>query len=397
MRGCITRMIANGMVPAPADGPPMSLSAPAPHASRWIADPAELTAAVAHRPSRIGLDTEFIRERTYWPVLALVQIAVDDEILLVDPTRPGIAAALAPLLADEQVLKVMHSAGEDLVALKRACSVLPAPLFDTQVAATLAGIGGSMGYQKLVEHVTGVTLPKGETRSDWLRRPLSASQLDYAADDVRHLFALHDALEPKLRDLDRLSWAAADCARMLANADDADRWPHLALRGAQYLDPAGQARMLRLLRWREAQARSSDRPRSWILDNELATTLARTPPPDQSALQVVLDATPKAPRSLGAPLWQALSTPLPDEDAMPLARADDRDKARLRSLQDAVAAHSAGLGLPDGVLASKRSLQTLLGAALDGDTAWPAALEGWRRRELEPVLTPLLAQAPAGR
>ena len=371
----------------------------APHASRWIDDPAELTAALAAGPARIGLDTEFIRERTYWPVLALVQVAVGEEILLVDPTAPGIAAALAPILADASVLKVMHSAGEDLVALKRACGVLPAPLFDTQVAATLAGVGGSMGYQKLVEHVTGVVLAKGETRSDWLRRPLSASQLDYAADDVRHLFALHDTLEPKLRDLGRLPWLAADCARMLANAadDDGDRWPHLALRGAQYLDPAGQARMLRLLRWREAQARHSDRPRSWILDNELAVALARTPPADPAELQVVLDGTPKAPRSLGAPLWQALSTALPDEAGMPLARADDRDKTRLRALQDAVAARNAELGLPDGVLASRRGLQALLGATQAGEPQWPAALEGWRRQELEPVLAPLLAQAPVDR
>ena len=186
---------------------------------------------------------------------------------------------------------------------------------------------------------------------------------------------------------------------MLASAgeDDADRWPHLALRGAQYLDPAGQARMLRLLRWRESHARSSDRPRGWILDNELAMALARTPARDQAALQDILDATPKAPRSLGAALWQALSTPLDDEQGMPLARADDRDKARLRALQDAVAARSAELGLPDGVLASRRSLQSLLGAALAGERDWPAALAGWRRRELEPVLEPLLAQAPADR
>ena len=173
---------------------------------------------------------------------------------------------------------------------------------------------------------------------------------------MRHLFALHGALAPRLEDLGRLPWLAADCARMLENAadDDGDRWPHLALRGGQYLDPSGQARLLRLLRWRESQARSSDRPRSWILDNELATALARTPPPDQAALQALLDSTPKAPRSLGGAIWQALSTPLPDEADMPLARADDRDKTRLRALQDAAAARSAELGLPDGVLASRR-------------------------------------------
>lgn len=369
-----------------------------PEGARWIAEPGALQAALAPRPARIGLDTEFIRERTYWPVLALVQVSVGDEVLLVDPTRPGMPEALAPILADTAIVKVMHSASEDLVAFQHTCGTLPTPLFDTQVAATLAGVGGGMGYQKLVEHVTGVALSKGETRSDWLRRPLSPSQLDYAADDVRHLFAMHDALVARLRDLGRLEWLADDCARMLANASDeaGDRWPHLGLRAAQYLDAAGQARMLRLLRWREAQARSSDRPRSWILDNELATALARTPPPDRAALQALLERTPKAPRALGDALWRALSTPLPDEADMPLARGDDRDKARLRVLQDAVAARSAELGLADGVLASRKALQALQAAADGGDPAWPAALEGWRRRELEAVLAPLLAPAPAG-
>ena len=377
----------------------MTLPDPAPRAIRWIADPAELTAAMAHRPSRIGLDTEFIRERTYWPVLALVQVETGKEILLVDPTEAGIPEALAGILADPGILKVMHSASEDLVAFKCSCGVLPTPLFDTQVAATLAGIGGGMGYQKLVEHVTGVQLAKGETRSDWLRRPLSPAQLDYAADDVRHLFAIHERVDDRLQELGRLPWLAADCARMLATAGDeaGDRWPHLALRGAQYLDPAGQARMLRLLRWREAQARSSNRPRSWILDNELATALARTPPADPQALQDLLDSTPKAPRSLGRALWDALQAPLADEDAMPLARAEDLDKKRLRELQDATSARAAELGLPDGVLASRRSLQALMGSAIDGKLAWPAALQGWRRAELEPVLAPLLAQAAAGR
>jgi len=374
----------------------------------WISDPAELTARLASAaPARVGLDTEFIRERTYWPQLALVQIAIGDPaapaggqaggqaILLVDPLQPAMCAALAPLLADESVLKVMHSASEDLVAFKRACDVLPAPLFDTQTAAALAGIGGALGYQKLVEQLTGTALAKGETRSDWLRRPLSPAQLEYAADDVRHLFAMHDTLDARLRGLDRLSWLAEDCVRALANAaDDGDRWPHLAMRSAQFLEPDAQRRLLRLLRWRDTHARSSDRPRTWILDNELAVALARNPPIDRAGMQRQLDATPKAPRSLAAAMWDALTTPLADEADMPLARAEDRDKAVLRRLQDAVAARSAELGLPDGVLASRRWLQALLDGIHRGQREWPPGLSGWRRRELESQLAPLLPGTP---
>ena len=110
----------------------------------WIEDPKELSARLADAPPRVGMDTEFVRERTWWPKLALVQLAVGDDVLLADPLAPGIGDALAPLLADASVLKVMHSASEDLVALKRGCGVVPAPLFDTQVAAALTGIAAGM-------------------------------------------------------------------------------------------------------------------------------------------------------------------------------------------------------------------------------------------------------------
>ena len=340
----------------------------------------------------MGLDTEFIRERTYWPQLALVQIvlegSVGEEILLVDPLAPGMAAALAPMLADPSILKVMHSPSEDLVAFKHACGVVPEPLFDTQLAAALAGIGGGMGYQKLVEQVTGVALVKGETRSDWLRRPLSPAQLEYAADDVRHLFEMHDALDDQLGLLGRREWLAEDAARTVANArnEAGERWPHLSMRSAQFLDRDAQQRLVRLLRWRDAYARDNDRPRTWILDNELAVAIARGAPLHAAALQAQLDAHPKAPRKLGAAIWQALNTPLEDETEIPDAGVGERrDKNRLRQLQDAVAARSAELGLPDGVLASKRWLEALLD---QGD--WPDALTGWRRAALEPTIAPLL-------
>ncbi|NUS39114.1 MAG: ribonuclease D [Lysobacter sp.] len=360
----------------------------------WIDDPATLAERLATRPARVGLDTEFVRERTYWPQLALVQIAFgagDDDVLLVDPLVPGMPAALAPLLADPTVLKLMHSAGEDLIALRHACGVVPTPLFDTQVAAALAGVGAGIGYQRLVQDLFGVALPKGETRSDWLRRPLSPAQLEYAVDDVLYLFLVHDRLAAELDALGRAAWLAEDCARLVANAerDEPERWPHLALRAAAFFDTDAQHRLLRLLRWREAQARESDRPRAWILDNELATQLARTPPADRAALQARLDAQPKAPRKLGDALWRALTTPLPDEQEAPPVRQDDRDRTTLRRMQDAVGARSAELGLPDGVLASRRWLQALL----DGE-GWRGPLAGWRRAELEPLLAPLLH--PAG-
>ena len=337
----------------------------------------------------VAMDTEFIRERTYYPQLALVQLAIPGQILLVDPTAAGMAQVLAPFLDDPAITKLMHSASEDLQALLRGCGVVPSPVFDTQVAAAMAGLGAGLSYLKLVEQITGITLEKGETRSDWLRRPLSESQLKYAADDVLHLHAVHEVLEKKLRELDRLPWLQADSERAIANArnDSDDPLPHLSVRSAQMLDRAGQARLRRLLRWRDAEARRSDRPKSWVLDNELAVQLSRRPFEDFHRFNGVLDANPKAPRKARRELWDLLGPPLSDEEmALPLNRSGETlDKPKLKALQEAVGKIALELNVPDGLLCARKHLELLLEGR-----GWPAALEGWRRALLEPVLLPIL-------
>ena len=360
--------------------------------NHWIDRPDDLRPWLARKPARVGLDTEFVRERTWWPILALVQIAIDDEVLLVDARAPGINEAIAELLRDESVLKIMHSPSEDLVAFGHDARALPAPLFDTQAAAALCGLGAGLGYQKLVQMELGVALEKGEQRSDWLRRPLSASQLEYAADDVRHLFALHDDLAGKLAANGHASWLAEDCARALRNAtdDSAERWPHVGIRPAQEFEREAQARLLRLMRWREATARSRDLPKNWVIDQPLALTLAERPPADFDALRELLDRTPKSPRKMARELWAALTTPLEDEAEMPQVRRDgDIDKATLKKLQTAVADAAAEHAVPEGLLASRRWLEALMESQAAGHD-WPEALQGWRRELLEPRFAAIL-------
>ena len=358
----------------------------------WIDQPDILAARIAawRDEPMVAMDTEFIRERTYYPQLALVQLAVPGEVLLVDPLAPGIAPVLATLLDDASTVKLMHSASEDLQALLRGCGSVPSPVFDTQVAAALAGHGAGLSYLKLVEQVTGITLEKGETRSDWLRRPLSDSQLKYAADDVLHLHALHHALEPKLRELGRLDWLRSDSERAIANArnDMDDPLPHLSVRSAQSLDAAGQIRLRRLLRWRDVEARRSNRPRSWVLDNEFAVVLSRRPFEDFDRFSAIMDANPKAPRKARRELWDLLQAGADaDELSMPVNRSGEAsDKQRLRNLQEAVSELAKSLDLPEGLLCARRHLELLLEGR-----GWPTSLEGWRRSLLEPVLTPLLA------
>ncbi|AXI84530.1 ribonuclease D [Xylella taiwanensis] len=355
----------------------------------WIQHPDTLATWWHRQPTRIGMDTEFIRERTFWPQLALVQIAIEDEILLVDPLVPGIIDALRLWLTAPHVVKVMHSASEDLIAFKRACGVLPRPLFDTQIGAALAGLGGGLGYQKLVATVTSVELKKGETRSDWMHRPLTPAQLDYAANDVRYLFTLHDTLTERLAQLNRSAWLEEDCARLIhtIEQDENERWPHLAIRSAHLLDTPGQYRLLRLLRWRDTLARTSNQPRNWILNNELANTLARFPPSDLADLRYQLKKCNKSWNTLASQILEALHTPLADETQAPLAIApSDADKALLKRLQQTVAKCSCDLGLPDGILASRRHLEALI-----EQRQWPDSLGQWRRALLETQLQPLLS------
>jgi ribonuclease D len=347
----------------------------------WIASDAALTDFFRDSdPARsVGLDTEFVRERTYHAQLALVQVALGGRIALVDPLAIEHPAALLAAF-ERPALKLMHSPGEDLQAFAHLYRQLPAPLFDTQLAAALTGYGAGIGYQRLVETVLGVALPKGETRSDWLRRPLSAAQCEYAADDVRHLDALYDVLAEKLDRLGRRAWLDEDCARMLANAldDAADPQPHLSMRPAQRMSAAAQARLRRLLLWRDAEAIRADKPRGWILDNDTALRLAERPPADRDTFERFLDSQPKAPRRKREVLWDLLQQPLSaDEQDIPLAAlTDDIDKNALKALQGEVAAIAAELDLPEAVLCSRRQLEILLttGTLPPGISGWRAAL-----------------------
>ncbi len=334
--------------------------------------------------THVAIDTEFVRERTYFAKLGLVQIAAGTQIALVDPLGAGTTSALARFIQRSPIV-VMHSASEDLEALRVACQCLPALLFDTQIAAGLAGFGAGLSLQKLIEATVGVILPKSETRTDWIRRPLSEAQLAYAADDVRHLVASADVLIERLNGLGRLAWVEEDCARMLraATIDEANPHPHLSFKPAQRMSASAQRLVRRLLIWRDREARTADKPRGWIVDNGLVTRLAEHPPTRRDDFELLLDGISGAPRKNRDSLWDALAqSPSADERDLPLANNPDAaDRNQLKRMQQAVAEVASSLDLPEGMLAARRHLEVLL-----GEQTWPEALEGWRRPLLEPVL-----------
>ncbi len=332
------------------------------------------------------LDTEFMRVDTFYPRLALLQVSFDGDIALVDPLTLGGIGGLAGRIAAPQTLAVMHSASEDLEALAAFLPGGLGRLFDTQIAAALSGFGLGLSYQKLVAAVTGIELPKAETRSDWLRRPLSAEQLEYAAQDVEHLPAVHAELVGRLDRLGRRAWHAEDCARLVERARrrEGEAEPQRAFRSAAEWPREKQALLRRLLRWREATARREDRPRTWLLDDAHAAEFCLQPPQDAEEIYQ----RGKGLRALRGPLRNELLAeirrPLDagelDFAAIP-PLPGPAEKRILAAMRDAVAKLAAQLDLPEGLLCARRHLETLI-----ADRTWPESLEGWRRPLLHEAL-----------
>lgn len=354
----------------------------------WIAKETALTQWLRDRPapSLACLDTEFMRTDTFYARLALVQAEIDGHIAIIDAPAMSGQEALAARLADPNNVCVMHSASEDLEALSAILPSGPGTLFDTQIAAALTGLGAGLSYQKLVAALLGIDLPKGETRSDWLRRPLSSTQLDYAAQDVEHLPRIHEMLVSKLAELGREQWLAEDCRRLVDKVCRSvpDTQPQRAFPRAADWPREAQAMLRRILLWREAKARALDKPRSWILDDARMLDLAGHPPRDGADLFERCRGLRALRSEQRAELLEVLHAPLA-ADALdfapippPLDNAQRRTVARLR---EAVAAIAKSLNVPDGVLCPRRHLEVLV-----LERTWPTALEGWRKPLLHDAL-----------
>jgi ribonuclease D len=228
----------------------------------------------------IGVDTEFERRRTYYSELCLVQIAIDGDFACIDPFAVNRFDRLIAALNKNPQPKVMHAARQDLEVLVQTTDVIPTPLYDSQLAAGLAGYPEQIGYADLVFELLGVSLGKSQTRSDWRKRPLTPAQLSYAVDDVRYLLPIKEVLHSRLVELERAAWLEEDCAALCAwdNYDVAvdDAWRRV--KGFGNLSPEAFARCVALAAWRETAARRRNLPRNWVLkDAELVDIAAAQP------------------------------------------------------------------------------------------------------------------------
>ncbi len=365
--------------------------------------------ARARDADRVALDTEFVWERTYYPRLGLVQLGLGrGETFLIDAAALDLRP-LGALLADPGVVKILHDAQQDLTILHRAAgsddAFAPQAIFDTRVAAGFVGLTATSSLQALIEATVGVHLPKGESRSDWLRRPLSDAQLEYARDDVRYLPEAFDVLRERIRTRGREAWVAEEMAHfddpaLYAEDDPWERYRHIKGRGKRGFSARDYAVLREVTAWREEEARHRDKPRRHVVPDEALVTLAQRKPTDLGTLRSVRGLSDSASRSYGEALVEAvqrgLDVPKAERPQPPQGRrSDDAEQARLDLALALVKGQSLGHDVDPALVANRASIERLVADGTRADPEQHPILRGWRRTLVGEALLDLLRGASA--
>jgi ribonuclease D len=350
---------------------------------RYVTSAAALEDALAALSNSdfVALDTEFMRESTYFPKLCLVQIATLGHCAVIDPLALDDLEPLWRFLANRERTKVLHAARQDLEVLGvRSPQALPlTPLFDTQIAAALLGHSAQIGYGALVAERLGTTLEKGYTRADWSRRPLSEQQIEYAADDVRYLAPLYVNLRDALASENRLEWAYEEARALespdLHKIDPATVWRRL--KGLDRLRPAQRATAKLLAEWRETLAIKFDKPRGWILADDALREISERMPRDEQDLERLRSVPGGVIRKRGAELLALVAKGEADQESeagvVPPPRPEAAQLALVTKLMNLVRARGEELRISPEVLATRRDIEQLV---LSGKTEH--LHEGWR-------------------
>jgi ribonuclease D len=350
-----------------------------------IADSAALAAFCRHaaKTDFVTVDTEFIRDRTFWPRLCLAQVAVEDDAVAIDPLAEGMSLApLFDLMNDPKVLKVFHAARQDIEIFLKLSGRVPAPVFDTQIAAMVCGFGESVGYERLVARFARARIDKGMRFTDWARRPLSKKQIDYALDDVTYLRVIYQALAKRLGESGRASWLDEEMAELTNpgtyRTDPADAWRRIKAR-------IRKPRHLWLLRelavWRENEAQTRDVPRNRVIRDDLLIDIAVHEPRTIEEFNALRSAVRERPSKtavadLLAIVARAREVP---ESEMPRPEHDDHETpSSLPSvdlLKVLLKIRCDQQGVAQKLVASSDDLAAI---AADDEAEVPA-LHGWRR------------------
>lgn len=337
--------------------------------------------------AQIGLDTEFMRERTYFSQLCLVQVSANTDIYCVDPLAGGDISAFWSALCGRTW--VAHAARQDIEVIYQAANRMPAALFDTQVAASLLGMQPQIGYANLVEQLFGVELPKSHTRANWAERPLPHRYLEYAAEDVEYLLPAYEALAERLDRKGRLAWAEAD-SMLLTDPALYDIDPKSAidrLKGARKLRGRQRAVAEGLAEWRETEALQRDKPRQWILRDKAIVDIAFRMPTSIDQLRAIDDLPANTIRRKGEEILQCVVRSAGDTEARrPLGAPDESQKNLLKRMQRIVADCADDLDIAAETIASRKELAAVI---IDGNRN-SRVFEGWRRDLIGDQLAALL-------
>lgn len=334
----------------------------------------------------IALDTEFVRTRTYFPHIGLLQIADANGIYLIDPLPIKDATPFAKILTNPNIVKVVHACSEDLEVFHHAFGVYPTNIFDTQVAAGFSSYGASIGYANLVHEVKGIEIPKQETRSDWLQRPLSDAQLRYAALDVEYLLEIYSLLVDKLQQLERLSWAQNDSQAMVTKLQETSHEDtyFLRIKSAWKLKKDQLAVLMAVCRWRERLARKLDKTRGHIIKDASLYDMALKLPMDAKQLKRIQDISFRFVDEYGKELLELIIDTVDDQADYPepLSKPLSIQQASLlKKLKSAVGGIAKSLDLPQELLVRKKDYEALLRSKQLGGEQYqlPESLCNWRQ------------------
>lgn len=337
----------------------------------------------------VAVDTEFRRRDTFFPQVALLQLCWRKDAYLIDPTKVFNFGPVVELLSNPQVIKLIHSPSEDLEVFDRWLQVLPSPLFDTQRALAVLGRGFGLGYRAMVEMFTGDAISKGETTSDWLKRPLTDRQLSYAALDVTYLRQIGEELYDACRESQRLSWVLEDTARLKLGG----RGPAAKFKSAWKMSLREQAVLSRLIDWREEEARRLDRPRSWVVPDKVLVTLAKRQPMHLAQLSSVDGLHDAIIRKRGKRIVEVVSGAIDNQapqQAFWQSPLRSSHKQWASTLGETVTSRAQELGVAPEVLYAGRDIERLIQATLDQQPI-PKDLLGWRDSVITQHLVDLLA------
>lgn len=342
----------------------------------------------------IGIDTEFVRERTYRADLGLVQLSDGHTVWLVDPLKTGPLQPLAPFFENVEVTKILHAPSEDLSVLLNTTGTNPWPLFDTQIACAMLGQSLQMGYHKTVEWLLDVTIDKGETRSNWLKRPLRPAQLHYAALDVCLLPLMQRELLNRLEALDRLHWLEEDCERLLRKSRitvvPSQSW--IRINGNNRLDGVSLAILQKLAAWRELQADRRNLARGFVVKDAALMTIARAQSFNADELIEMDIMHPRVIERNEQVIVSMIEEVLQSGvQVPPLEALNSKQRKLMASMRECVIGKAQDLSVDPALLASKRELETLIFSA-DGEEI-PERFLGWRKTVISDELIVLKEQS----